>query len=400
MTVSPKNLTGHIALWFRWRWFLIGITFTAALLTAIISTLAPKTYRSTAVVMPPPDGRSPFSFMEGISIDIFGRSEIPPFGLITLLRSNALKDRVHQRIDLMEHYQKGNLEEAYIAFEDHLTVELESETSLGSIKIHAISISVLDREPEFCAKLVNTIVEEWDGLFIEISRRSAGLRRQFVEENLLQTSAQLAAVEDSLRAFQEFHGIAALNVQVEGTVASAIALEQKITDARIVVSVLERLFGPEHPELKRAKLQLQELQKQQKRFQEPSDGETLLLPLGIAPEISLKYTRIFRRVKTLEAIHRILVQQYEQSRMQELKDTPALRIVDHGNVPIHKFKPRRLFLVLVSVISAFFLSLLLIYFLDYMQRVKGTEEYRWIEEINEHLKADRQRLCKFFRRKS
>lgn len=400
MTVHPKSFTSHVALWFRWRWLLIGVTFTAALLTFVISSLVPKTYRSTAVVMPPYDGKTSFSFLEGISMDIFGSTEIPPFGLVTLLRSRALKDRVHERINLIEHYRKNDIEDAYVAFEDHLIVELESEASLGSAKIHAISLSVLDRDPEFCAELVNVIVDEWDGLFTEINRRSAGLRRQYVEENLLKTSADLASVEDSLRAFQELHGIAALQAQVEGTVESAIVLEQKITETQIVVQVLEKLFGPDHPELKRAKLQLKELQNQKKQFREPSEDETLMLPLGIAPELSLTYARLFRRVKTLEAIHQILVQQYEQAKMQELKDTPALRIVDRGNIPLHKYKPKRLFLVAISMISAFFLSLLLMYFLDYIQRTKGTEESRWLDEISQNLKSDLNRFLTFLRRKS
>jgi len=400
MPKSPKSFTDHITLWIRWRWFLIGVTFCAALLTFAISSIIPKTYRSTATVLPPFEGGATLPFLEGISIDIFGRNEVPASGLVVLLKSRALKDRVNDRINLIEHYKKEDLEKAYKAFEDHLQVEMETEESFGAVTIIALKISVLDKNPEFCAKMVNVIVEEWDNLYTEISRRGASLRRQFVEENLYQTSAELASAEDSLRFYQEKHGITSLDAQVQGTVEAAIALEQKIADARITVQVLEKMFQSNHPELQRAKLRYNELLRQQKRLYQPSVEESLLLPLGTAPEISLKFARQYRRVRTLEAIHQVLVQQFEQLKMQELKETPALRIIDLGSIPIHKYKPKRLILTIMAMISALFFALLAVYFLDYLQRTKGSTEQGWIEEITQHIKTDFQRMSRFLRVRS
>jgi capsule polysaccharide export protein KpsE/RkpR len=398
MTSTTRGVTDHIAIWVRWRWFLIGVTIIAGLLTAVISTIMPKTYRSTAIVLPPYEARMPFSYLGNVSVDIFGGNELPTAGLLTLLRSRALKDSVHARFDLIEHYNQDDIELAYRAFDDHLQVELESEANFGAVNIIAIAISVLDRDPESTARIVNLAVHEWDKLYVAISRRGASLRRQYVEQSLNETSMELATYEDSLRNYQEKHGIASLNVQVEGTVSSAITLEEKRIEAEVAVQILEKLLQPGHPDLRRSQLELEELEKQLRQLQEPSDEVTLLLPLGLAPEISLIYTRIFRRVKTLEAIQAVLVQQFEQAKMQELRDTPALRVVDSGQVPIHKFKPKRLVLTLVAMLSAFFLTLLLIYFLDYRERTRGTEEYRWVEEASAHIRSDFKRLSRFFRR--
>lgn len=395
MAAPPKSFTDHITLWIRWRWFLVGVVFSAAVLTFVVSSIIPKTYRSTATVLPPFEGGTSLPFLQGVSIDIFGTNEVPASGLVVLLKSRALKDKVQNRIDLMKHYDKEDLEKAYSAFEDHLQVEMETEESFGAVTIIALKIHVLDKDPEFCAELVNVVVDEWDNLYTDVSRRSAMFRRQFVEENLHQTSMELAAAEDSMRAFQEEHGITALEAQVQGTISAAMALEQKIADARITVQVLEQLFQPNHPELQRAKLQLQQLLQQQKEIQKPSAEETLLLPLDIAPELSLEYSRIFRHVKTLEAIHEVLVQQYEQLKMQELKETPALRIIDRGEVPIHKYKPKRLILTVMAMFSALFLALIAVYFLEYANRTRGTEEYRWVEDAIENLRSDARHILRW-----
>lgn len=384
-------------MWVRWRWFLIGVILGAAVLTAVISSLIPKTYRSSVVVLPPYEGGASLPFLEGVSFDIFGTNEISSAGLVTLLKSRSLKDRVNERIDLREHYKKDLLEQAYKAFEDHLVIEIESEESFGAVSIIAFRIYVMDRDPEFCARLVNVVVEEWDDLYTDLNRRGARLRREFSEENLHKSNTELASAEDSLRRLQEKYGIASIEAQVEGTVTSAIELERKITEVRITLQVLEKLFQSSHPDVQRARLELKGLLDAQKKLKTAKAGEGLLLPLNLAPDINLEFSRQFRRVKTLEIMNGVLLQQYEQSSMQELKDTPALRIVDRGEVPEYKYKPKRAILVLIASLSALFFAVLLMYFLNYVETVRGSEEFHWIEEVVTHLKTDFQTLKNIFK---
>ena len=399
MNTGPRRFVDHITLWIRWRWFLIGVTFFAALLTFIISSLAPKTYRASAIVMPPFEGGVALPLLGGVSVDIFGANEVPAASMVTLLKSRALKERVHQRINLMKHYKQPDLETAFDALDAHLQVEIESEASFGSINIIAFNLHVLDRDPAFCAELLHVVLDEWDALTIELNRRGATLRRQFVEASLAKTTAEMAVKEDSLQAFQEHYGIAEFQAQVEGTVASAVALEQKIAEARIAVEVLSRLYQSGHPLVQRARLELEGLTQEKNKMQESKSFDSYLLPLKGAPELSLTYFHLYRDARLLQAVYEVLIQQYQQSKMQELKDTPALRIVDRGEIPLRKFKPRRLLLSLMAAISAFFLAILAVYGADYAQRARGTEDYRWIDEIRAHLANDRQRLGRLMRRR-
>jgi uncharacterized protein involved in exopolysaccharide biosynthesis len=398
MASAPKSLTEHITLLVRWRWFIIGVVFFTSVIMLAVVFLLPKTYKSTATILPPHEGGGALPFLEGLSIDIFGQNEVPTTALVPLLTSENLMNRVNERFDLVAHYEKEDIEKAYMAFEEHLEIEVETEETFGLVSIVAVAISVLDKDPEVCAELVNIIAEEWNTLFLEINRQGATLRRRYLEENLFKTSDELAIAEDSLRSFQERYGITSIEAQVEGTVEAAVALEQQILNSRIMVNVMGRIFQPGHPELQRATLELQELQRQQLEMRTSSDEQSLLLPIGLAPEIGLHYTRLMRRLTTLEALHTILIQQYEQAKMQELRETPSLRIIDPGRVPIHKYKPRRAILLIMSFISALFISILLAYLLDYFTRIKGTEEYKWIEETLSYLRSDFERI--FSRKKT
>jgi len=388
MNTEPRRFVDHITLLFRWRWMILGVVFCSAVLTFVISSLVPKTYRASAVVLPPFEGGAALPFMVGINVDVFGVNEVPVSSMATLLKSRALKDRVNKRINLMEHYKKPNVERAYEAFESHLEVEFESEEGFATVKIISFKVHILDHDPQFCAELLNVVVEEWDRLCVELNRRGATLRREFVEESIHKTSRELAAYEDSLRVFQEEHGIAAIDVQLQGTIASAVALEQKIAEARINAEVLGKLYERNHPLLQRANLELQGLLQERAHLQTAAQSDGLLLSMGAAPEVGLVYYRLFREVKIYEAVYQVLMQQYEQAKIQELKDTPALRIVDRAEVPLYKYAPRRLLLTLIAALSAFFLAIVAVYSFNYLDRTRGTEESRWIADILDFLKAD------------
>jgi capsule polysaccharide export protein KpsE/RkpR len=399
MASQIKSLTDHIALWVRWRWFIIRSVFIVSLVTLIIVFIIPKTYRSTARFLPPyvPSGTLPF--FGGVSLDIIGGNEVTNSALIPMLKSVALKDRVNARIDLVKHYKAKDIERAYEAFEDHLEIELETEESFAAATIVAVALSVLDKDPEFCAELVNTTVEEWNNLLIEVNQQGARLRRQYLEDNLLKTSQELAVLDDSLKTLKEKYGISVIDAQVQGTIQAAVALEQQIMEAKVQVEVLKKIFRPGHPELERAKTLLQELLLRQKEMQVPSEDESLLIPLGLAPEIEMEYYRLYRSKRTMEAIYSVLLQQFEQAKMQELREIPNLRVLDWGKVPINKYKPHRLMLVVMAAVSALFLSLLVVYFLDYLKRVEDTEDRRWIDEIVGYLRDDMQRLSRKLGRK-
>ncbi|MBU0517374.1 hypothetical protein KKA00_07515 [bacterium] len=392
MTSSTKSLTDHILLWFRNRWLIVRVVFITAVLSVIVSLIIPKTYRSTAIVLPPAEAGSQFPFGAGLMLDVFGANEVSTAALVPLLKSRNLLDRVDARLDLVGHYEKDDMEKTAKAFEEHLEIELETEESFAMATIVAIALSALDKDPQFAADLVNVVVEEWNDLYVQINREGARLRKHYLEENLNETRVTLAQAEDSLRKFQEKYGIAAIEAQVEGTVMSVMQLNEKIINAKVTADVLSKIFQPSHPELKRARLELQELLKQQQDLKQPNDDVALMLPLELAPELGLVYTRLFRDVKTLEAIYAVLVQQYEQAKMQAMKDTPSFRVVDHGKVPIKKYKPKRAVIVVMAAISALFFAMIYVYIIDYIQLVKGTDDYRWIEEIETKLKADAQKL--------
>jgi uncharacterized protein involved in exopolysaccharide biosynthesis len=75
--------------------------------------------------------------------------------------------------------------------------------------------------------------------------------------------------------------------------------------------------------------------------------------LALLPAAGLGLARLYRDVKTSEQVFVVLTAQYEQARIDEVRDTPTVDVLDRASTPEKKSRPRRSIMVAV----AFLLSL-------------------------------------------
>ena len=68
------------------------------------------------------------------------------------------------------------------------------------------------------------------------------------------------------------------------------------------------------------------------------------------PELQLEYRRLKRNLNIKEEIYLTLAKQRELAIIEEAKDTPIINILDVGEKPIKKTKPRRALIVLVYLL--------------------------------------------------
>lgn len=125
-----------------------------------------------------------------------------------------------------------------------------------------------------------------------------------------------------------------------------------------------------------------------------SDGiEELLIPLQKVPELGLKYARLYREVKIQEIVFELLTQQYEQAKIREMEDTPTLQILQKATPPFLKCRPKKLVIILISVIFAVMVSFVIVLTQEFLERMKNQrkgdyEKIAWIfDQIKQDLKA-------------
>jgi uncharacterized protein involved in exopolysaccharide biosynthesis len=90
------------------------------------------------------------------------------------------------------------------------------------------------------------------------------------------------------------------------------------------------------------------------------DGE-LYPPLRQLPRLAVPYADLYRRVRVEETVYELLTQQYEMARIDEVKDVPAVSVIDPPGIAEKKsFPPRLLLTLLLTSISFAFASALIL----------------------------------------
>ena len=194
---------------------------------------------------------------------------------------------------------------------------------------------------------------------------TAGRARTFIEQRLHQCRMDLAAAEDSLRRLQTRTGMLEPEEQVRALVRVGADLEVQILLKEVELGVLEAQVGPQHPdrealtrEVRTLRAKLAELDSgsiDADSFGEPGGAEInrFEIPLSLYPHLALSYLRALREVKVQEQIYELLVQQYEQYRIQETRDTATVYVLDEARPAIDKAGPIRRWIVLASTALAF-----------------------------------------------
>jgi uncharacterized protein involved in exopolysaccharide biosynthesis len=75
--------------------------------------------------------------------------------------------------------------------------------------------------------------------------------------------------------------------------------------------------------------------------------------LSKLPALGATYADIFREVKLQEGVYEALVKQHEISKLEEVKATPRLKVVDIGKVPERKSSPQLSILFLICTVCGF-----------------------------------------------
>ena len=75
--------------------------------------------------------------------------------------------------------------------------------------------------------------------------------------------------------------------------------------------------------------------------------------------MGLKYIQLKREQEIQGYIFQYLTQQYEQAKLEEVKDTPSIQILDTAVEPILKTWPKRTLLVVIAAILSIFIGVLI-----------------------------------------
>jgi tyrosine-protein kinase Etk/Wzc len=123
-----------------------------------------------------------------------------------------------------------------------------------------------------------------------------------------------------------------------------------------------------------------ELQKQLARIESGSndkDNDDFYIPFSELPDLGMQLARLTREFKIQESVFELLTSQYELAKIEEAKDVNTIQVLDRAVPPDKRSKPKRKIMVILSTFVAFFFSVFLAFFLEFVEKVRSEDAERY-----------------------
>jgi tyrosine-protein kinase Etk/Wzc len=375
----------------KYKVWLIGVPFAAALLACGVTLLMPNIYIGRSIIMPPQQqGGATAALLGaltgGAAAGLAGlKAQTPADLYVGMLESRSIADVLIKRFDLQKLYAKDTLVDT--------RRELADRSKISAGREGLITIEFENEDPKRAAAVANAYVEELDRLTQGLAITEAAQRRLFFERHLQQAKANLAEAEVAMKQTQEKTGIIRLDDQGRVIVEAAAALRAQVAAKEVELGAKRSTFATDqNPDVIRLQHELAGLRAQVKKMEQSqvAGGGDIFVPTGRVPEAGLEYIRRLREVKYQETMFELLAKQFEVARLDEAKEAAIIQIVDSAIAPDYKSKPRRAVIVIVVAFVAGMLTLVGAFISEVLSRA-AVEDRARVAALKTHLRVGRRR---------
>lgn len=334
------NLVDYWHIIWKYKWLIGGIFIIATVTSIFYSRSLPKTYKATATILPPMNtpATSGLDMLRSAGIKELATKATPTDIFVGILKSREMQDDIIDRFNLMEVYGSD--------IRESVRRTLFSRTDINISREQIIQVSFIDTVPERAAEIANFYIQNLDNLNKELNITAAGQLRRFVEQRLAETEKLLKEAEGNLEGYRVKHKIAG---GINSASVSAGGLEGTFIAKKIELEAKKKYTTENNPEIIKLKNEIAEIEK----------------VLVSMPSVESELARLIRDVRTQETVYNLLINQYEQAKIEEARDTPTVQVLDHAVVPERKYGPKIKRNVAVSGLTALFLGVLLVLSLEY-----------------------------------
>jgi uncharacterized protein involved in exopolysaccharide biosynthesis len=320
------NIIDYLIVLAKRKIFIITITLSVALITAIISINSQISfYEAYTTILPSrstEQAELPNQLLIGLGLSSENiRNRNKARILVELLNSRTLRQRLFKRFNAPDDTATEDSEEALNLFFSEINISPNFDPLKKSASRNPgsplITISVTGNNPQRAAEIANTMVDELKISINNMNASKALQRRIYFEKQLKEASEMLIEAEENIKRFQEKTGALVLGSQKN------IAADK------------------------------------------------------FAPALEMEYKRLAREFKFRESLYNIMVKQYEAAKMNETEAT-FIQVIDKA-IPPEKPKKMRTFggsKAVAAVVFTFLFSCILAFAIEFHKRSSQNNEYK------------------------
>jgi len=342
---------------------LVTLTFVF-IISTIIAFLLPKWYRGSITFIVNEQGKGkliselasavPFNLMqmESNRVDLY----------VNLIKSRRVLDSLDSLYHLQQYYDIKDRQQFY--------KELNSDIDVRDNNDNTITLNFYYKEDaKKAAEIANKIFVELSDLSLELNSERNRSLRMYLQNSYDVTISRLRESEKKLTNFQANNQIYDVEAQLKMIIDKITELEIEKIQNEIQMLVLKSTLAQNNQEVKALETKISIMQQKINEIKYTSNKNNI--SLSQMPEKAIEYMNLFRDVKVLNKLLEFLIPQLENARLEEIKTSSDLQIIDNAIAEDYKAKPKRISIIFTICFLYFIVFLLVVSMYNYYLRNKN-----------------------------
>lgn len=391
------QMLNFISQFIVYRWLIVFIILLGTAVSITIAFVLPKQYLTVASVKTSRSSGFDISSVFQSSGSGGGLGSLMDFAmpsgggdidyLYSILNSRSVLDSMIDKFKLKEKYDNYFIEDTRDQLFGNIFIEVNYPASLMYFGVYT------DGQEE-AAEMTNSLIYYLNKNYSRLNSEVGKNNRINLEKRHREVLEELELAEDTLRKFQETFGVLEPTIQTEVTLRSASSLKTELMIREIEAETKAKLLGTNSPLVIVLNEQLSKLQNKYDQFligiERSGKKKDFFLPFDQTPQLAMQYFKLFRDVEIGGELLRVIIPFIEQAKIQELRETPSLLILDAGVVPEKKSKPKRIIIVLIGFGLSLFISLIIVFVKINLNNIRdhNPEVYQKILSISKLILSD------------
>jgi len=322
-------------------------------------------YRSTAKVVIQSDSRGGLlSSLSGALPAglIGGGGQEDAERYISYINTRRLLDSLDTNFNLTEVYESEYRNDLYSEIKEHLHYTNEENGTF------TISFDY-QNEPQKASQIANFIYDKLYEFAQEVKTNQATNYREYIGNYYDENKKDLKLARREFASFQDSTGLYNLGTQLNILLEGISRLEAEKINTEIQLNFLKNIDN-NSPNVKSLQIKQKEIQKQINKIKKSNTFSNVAL--DSLPDLAIKYSEKYNRIKINEKVSEFLRIQYEEALLEEQKKTINLYLLDPATPSDKKVKPKR---STIMILTFFFTFITVIFSLKARDYYVNNKEY-------------------------
>lgn len=366
------------------RKLIIIVTFVITILSGVVVFMKPRQYSAELTFTSEVSKKGGLASLAGSlsPLAAFAGGSGTEMGVDfkILMESRSFREDIVKRNTLLEYYKNMNRKKKnnkpVTNGKKEVTVRDVEKWLCGVVTINkddktgVYSIKVMMKDKEKVAQIAQMYYDELK-IYLRDKRMSkAKMNRIYVQKQLELVDAKLKEKEEELKMIEKRYNSVSIGDEAKAVAEMTAEIKKGILEKTNQLAIVKEFAGEENIEVKRLEKEISVYEKQLSALKTGGNKVPVdVVPLNDIPSLKIKLERLTREIAATAEVYKMLLVQSETAKIDEIKDSDVINILDPAIEPEKPSKPSRKMGLIIGFMMGAFLGVFSAFVKEFISKV-------------------------------